>query len=293
MAKLAFLGLGVMGFPMAGHLAEAGHDVTVYNRTKAKAADWLRRYRPRAKGVLDSAESPAAAAKGRDFVFSCVGNDAAVQAVTLGEQGAFSAMAAGAVYVDHSTASADIARFLAGKAAAAGLGFVDAPVSGGQKGAEAGKLTIMCGGEAAVFAKMAKIVQAYAVSVRLLGEAGAGQLCKMVNQICLVGVAQGLAEGLAFGKKVGLDMPAVLEVISKGSAASWQMQNSGSAILANAFDFGFAVDLVRKDLGLCLAEAKKAGASLPVTALIDQFYADLQNQGHGRDDVTALIRRLQ
>ncbi|KAA6405256.1 NAD(P)-dependent oxidoreductase [Candidatus Tokpelaia sp.] len=292
MAKLAFLGLGTMGFPMAGHLAAAGHDVTVYNRTAAKAENWLQHSRAGAKGALQSAASPAQAAEGQDFVFSCVSTDDDVRAVALGRHGAFQAMKPGAIYVDHSTVSADIARELGEKADKAGLGFIDAPVSGGQKGAVDGQLTIMCGGSPALFAKAAKIMQAYAVSVRLLGANGAGQICKMINQICLAGVVQGLAEGLAFGTKAGLDMAAVLEVIGKGSAASWQMHNSGSAMLAGAFDFGFAVDLLRKDLGLCLAEAKKNSASLPVSALIDQFYADLQRHGYGRNDVTALIRRL-
>lgn len=293
MAKLAFLGLGTMGYPMAGFLAQAGHDITVYNRSPAKAAKWLAEYQPRAKGAVRAAAAPAEAARGQDFVLACVGNDEDVRHITLGEHGAFAAMEKGAVFIDHTTASAALARELGEKARRQGLDFVDAPVSGGQAGAESGSLTIMCGGSEAAFAKIAPIVQAYAVSVRLLGENGAGQLCKMVNQICLVGVVQGLAEGLAFGKRAGLNMETVLEVIGKGSASSRQMENSGAKMLKNEFDYGFAVELVHKDLGMCLAEARRIGAILPVTALIDQFYADLERKGEQRADTTALIKRLE
>jgi len=286
MAKTAFLGLGVMGFPMAGHLSTAGHEVTVYNRTAAKASQWLQRY----NGT--SALTPALAARDQDVVFSCVGNDDDLWQVTMGTDGAFHTMKKGAVFVDHTTASAHIARELSAQAQKRGFSFVDAPVSGGQSGAENGKLTVMCGGEKDAFEHVASIISCYAVSVRLLGESGAGQLCKMVNQICLAGVLQGLAEGLAFGRKAGLDMSAVVDVLNKGAAGSWQMENRASTMLAGKFDFGFAVDWMRKDLGICLEQARKNGTSLPVTALIDQFYGDIQELGGQHYDTSSLILRL-
>lgn len=286
MAKVAFLGLGVMGYPMAGHLATAGHDVTVYNRTTTKAEKWVAQF----GGHL--AKTPAEAAVGQDVVLSCVGNDNDLREVAIGAQGAIAAMRKGSVYVDHTTASALVARDLSEIAAKAGIGFIDAPVSGGQAGAENGKLTIMCGGKQDVYASIEKIISVYAVSVRLLGESGSGQLCKMVNQICLAGVVQGLAEGLAFGHKAGLDMKAVLDVISKGAAGSWQMENRGYNMLEDKFDYGFAVDWMRKDLGMCLDEAKRNGSVLPVIALIDQFYGDVQSLGGGRWDTSSLIKRL-
>jgi 3-hydroxyisobutyrate dehydrogenase-like beta-hydroxyacid dehydrogenase len=283
---VAFLGLGVMGYPMPGHLARAGHRVTVYNRTATRAEAWVREH------GHAHAPTPAAAARGAEFVFACVGNDDDLRAVTLGPDGAFAGMVPGAVFVDHTTASAAVARELAQAAAARGLGFVDAPVSGGNVGAVKGTLTVMCGGEAAAFEAMRPVALAYARAVTRLGPAGAGQLAKMVNQICIAGLLQGLAEGIAFGERAGLDMRAVLEVIGKGAAQSWQMDNRGPTMVERRFDFGFAVDWMRKDLGLVLDEARANGARLPVTALVDQFYADLQSAGGGRDDTSSLIRRL-
>ena len=284
---VAFLGLGVMGHPMAGHLARAGHRVAVYNRTAAKAQAWVGEYGGRA------AATPREAATDADVVFACVGNDADLRAVTLGADGALGGMKRGAVFVDHTTASADIARELDAAARARGLGFIDAPVSGGTLGAVNGTLTVMCGGDAASFARIQPIAMAYSKAVTLLGESGAGQLAKMVNQICIAGLVQGLAEAIAFGQKAGLDMKAVLGVIGKGAAQSWQMDNRGPTMIDDKFDFGFAVDWMRKDLGLCLAEANRNGARLPVTALVDQFYADLQATGGRRQDTSSLIRRLR
>ena len=284
---VAFLGLGVMGHPMAGHLARAGHRVAVYNRTAAKAQTWVGEYGGRA------AATPREAATDADVVFACVGNDADLRAVTLGADGALGGMKRGAVFVDHTTASADIARELDAAACARGLGFIDAPVSGGSLGAVNGTLTVMCGGDAAAFARIQPIAMAYSKAVTLLGESGAGQLAKMVNQICIAGLVQGLAEAIAFGQNAGLDMKAVLGVIGKGAAQSWQMDNRGPTMIDDKFDFGFAVDWMRKDLGLCLAEANRNGARLPVTALVDQFYADLQATGGRRQDTSSLIRRLR
>ena len=284
--KVAFLGLGVMGGPMAGHLAAAGHQVTVYNRTAAKAQAWV------AKHGGKAAATPREAAEGVDFVFACVGNDADLRSVALGDDGAFAGLKPGAVFVDHTTASADIARELHGVAAARGLHFVDAPVSGGEAGAVNGLLTVMCGGDAAPFDAMKPVVLAFARAVTRLGDSGAGQLAKMVNQICIAGLVQGLAEAVAFGSRAGLDMPAVLDVIGKGAAQSWQMDNRGKTMVEDKFDFGFAVDWMRKDLGLVLDESRRNGARLPATALIDQFYAELQNRGGGRWDTSSLIRLL-
>ena len=285
--RVAFLGLGVMGHPMAGHLARAGHAVTVYNRTAAKSEAWAREYGGAA------APTPAQAAAGADFVFACVGNDDDLRSVVLGESGAFAGMKAGAIFVDHTTASAEVARELAGQAAARGLAFVDAPVSGGQAGAVNGLLTVMCGGDAAAFNAMQPVAMAFARAVTRVGGSGAGQLAKMVNQICIAGLVQGLAEAIAFGQKAGLDMKAVLDVIGKGAAQSWQMDNRGKTMVDDQFNFGFAVDWMRKDLGLVLDEARRNGARLPVTALVDQFYADIQTQGGGRWDTSSLIRRLR
>ena len=287
LANLAFLGLGVMGFPMAGHLQAKGHAVTVYNRTSAKAADWVGKH-----GGM-SASTPALAAVGADFVFACVGNDDDLRAITLGENGALAAMQSGAVFVDHTTASARIARELHGVALGTGLHFIDAPVSGGQAGAVNGALTVMCGGDEKAYARAEPVIAAYAKACRLLGGPGSGQLSKMVNQICIAGLVQGLAEGLNFAQAAGLDAEAVLDVISKGAAGSWQMENRGKTMLVDKFDFGFAVDWMRKDLGICLAEADANGASLPVIALVDQFYKDVQNMGGGRWDTSSLIRRLR
>jgi 3-hydroxyisobutyrate dehydrogenase-like beta-hydroxyacid dehydrogenase len=284
--RVAFLGLGVMGHPMAGHLARAGHQVTVYNRTAAKAAAWVAAY----GGA--SAATPAAAAAGAEFVFACVGNDDDLRAVTVGPEGAFAAMQAGAVFVDHTTASAEVARELATAAAARGLHFVDAPVSGGQAGAVNGALTVMCGGTPAAFDAMQPVALAFARAVTRVGDSGAGQLAKMVNQVAIAGLVQALAEAIAFGQKAGLEMPLVLDVIGKGAAQSWQMDNRGKTMVADQFDFGFAVDWMRKDLGLVLDEARRNGAKLPVTALVDQFYADVQAAGGGRWDTSSLIRRL-
>jgi len=286
MARVAFIGLGVMGAPMAGHLAKAGHQVTVYNRTASRAADWVERHGHAA------AATPADAAEGAELVLACVGNDADVRSVTTGPGGAFETLAPGAVFVDHTTASAEVARELAGRAAERGAGFVDAPVSGGQAGAEKGQLTVMCGGDAGDFARAEPVIAAYARACRLMGPVGAGQLTKMVNQICIAGLLQGLSEGLAFGQKAGLDGLAVLDVIGKGAAGSWQMENRGPTMLEGRFDFGFAIDWMRKDLAICLEEAERNGAALPVTALVDQFYKDVQRMGGGRGDTSSLIRRL-
>jgi 3-hydroxyisobutyrate dehydrogenase len=284
--KVAFLGLGVMGGPMAGHLAAAGHRVTVYNRTESKAQAWVGQHGGRA------AATPRAAAEGAEFVFSCVGNDADLRSVVLGDDGAFAGMARGAVFIDNTTASADIARELHAIARDRGLHFIDAPVSGGEAGAINGLLTVMCGGDAEAFDAMKPVAMAYAKAVTRLGDSGSGQLAKMVNQICIAGIVQGLSEAVAFGARAGLDMPAVLEVIGKGAAQSWQMDNRGKTMVQDKFDFGFAVDWMRKDLGLVLDEARGNGARLPLTALVDQFYAEVQNRGGGRWDTSSLIRLL-
>jgi 3-hydroxyisobutyrate dehydrogenase len=286
-AKTAFIGLGVMGFPMAGHLVAKGHEVTVYNRTAAKAEEWVARHGGR------SAPTPAEAAAGAEIVFACVGNDDDLRSVTTGPDGAFAALKAGMVFVDHTTASAAVARELAAAASERGAGFVDAPVSGGQAGAENGQLTVMCGGDEDAYARVEKVIAAYAKSCRLMGPAGAGQLTKMVNQICIAGLLQGLSEGLHFAEKAGLDGEAVLDVIGKGAAGSWQMDNRGKTMLADKYDFGFAVNWMRKDLGICLATADENGASLPVTALVDQFYKDVQKMGGGRWDTSSLFKRLR
>ena len=286
MAQVAFLGLGVMGFPMAGHLAAAGHQVTIYNRSPQKAADWVARHGGKA------APTPAEAARGADFVMACVGNDDDLRAVTTGAGGAFAAMAPGAVFVDHTTVSAKVTRELAALAADRGIGFVDAPVSGGQAGAQNGVLSVMCGGAQAEYDRAEPVIAAYARICRRLGDSGAGQIAKMMNQICIAGLVQGLAEALAFGEKAGLDGAAVVEVISQGAAGSWQMANRHKTMLAGEFDFGFAVDWMRKDLKICLETADQIGASLPVTALVDQFYKDVQRMGGGRNDTSSLIRRL-
>lgn len=284
--RVAFLGLGVMGAPMAAHLAAAGHAVTVYNRTAAKAQAWV------AEHGGASAGTPRAAAEGAELVFACVGNDDDLRAVTLGQQGAFAGMAPGTVFVDHTTASADVARELHAAGLHHGIHFIDAPVSGGQAGAVNGVLTVMCGGDAKPFEAMKPVAMAYSRAVTLLGGSGAGQLAKMVNQICIAGLVQGLAEAIAFGQKAGLDMLQVLEVIGKGAAQSWQMDNRGKTMVEGKFDFGFAVDWMRKDLGLVLDEARRNGAKLPVTALVDQFYADVQGLGGRRWDTSSLIKRL-
>lgn len=284
--KVAFLGLGVMGYPMAGHLALAGHDVTVYNRSEAKAKAWASEFKGK------SAATPKAAAAGCDIVFCCVGNDDDLRSVVLGDDGALAGMKAGAVFVDHTTASADVARELYAEAGKKGLQFVDAPVSGGQAGAQNGLLTVMCGGDAAAFDAAKPVAMAFSRAFTRLGEAGSGQLAKMVNQICIAGLVQGLSEAIAFGQKAGLDMNQVLEVIGKGAAQSWQMDNRGKTMIEGKFEFGFAVDWMRKDLGLVLQEAKRNGARLPVTALVDQFYADVQALGGRRWDTSSLIKRL-
>ena len=296
--KVAFLGLGVMGAPMAAHLALAGHQVTVYNRTASKAIALSAQYTG-ANGQNGStnypikhAETPRLAAQGADLVFCCVGNDDDLRSVTLGADGAFAGMEPGAIFVDHTTASAEVARELYGAARTLELRFIDAPVSGGQAGAQNGQLTVMCGGDAAAFAAMQPVAMAFARAVTLLGDSGSGQLAKMVNQICIAGLLQGLSEGIAFGQRAGLDMAQVLAVISQGAAQSWQMQNRGQTMVDGQFDFGFAVDWMRKDLGLVLDEAKRNGARLPVTALVDQFYADVQQLGGQRWDTSSLIKRL-
>ncbi len=283
----AFLGLGVMGHPMAGHLARAGHRVTVYNRTAAKATAWAGEYSGAA------ATTPREAAQGADLVCACVGNDDDLRAVALGPDGAFAGMPRGAVFVDHTTASAEVARELYAAAKERGLHFVDAPVSGGQAGAVNGVLTVMCGGDAEPFERVKPVLGAYARAVTLVGASGAGQLAKMVNQTAIAGLLQGLAEAVAFGQKAGLDMKLVLEVIGKGAAQSWQMDNRGGTMIENRFDFGFAVDWMRKDLGLVLEEGRRLGARLPVTALVDQFYADVQAAGGNRLDTSSLIKRLR
>ena len=285
--RVAFIGLGVMGHPMAGHLARAGHRVAVYNRTAAKAAAWAAEY----GGT--SAATPKAAAESADMVFCCVGNDDDLRSVVLGEQGAFAGMRPDAIFVDHTTASAAVARELSAAARERGLQFIDAPVSGGNLGAVNGTLTVMCGGDAVAFEAMKPVAMAYSRAVTLLGASGAGQLAKMVNQTAIAGLLQGLAEAIAFGERAGLDMPAVLAVIGKGAAQSWQMDQRGPTMIADQFDFGFAVDWMRKDLGLVLDEAKRNGARLPITALVDQFYADLQAMGGARQDTSSLIRRLR
>ena len=288
MAKVAFLGLGVMGYPMAGHLRnKGGHEVTVFNRTGAKAQAWAAQHKGKA------AATPRAAAEGQDFVFCCVGNDDDLRAVTIGPDGAFQAMKPGAVFVDNTTASAEVARELAAAARQRGFSFIDAPVSGGQAGAENGVLTVMCGGDAEPYARAEPVIMAFARACRLLGPSGAGQLTKMVNQICIAGLVQGLAEGVHFGKKAGLDMEAVLEVISKGAAGSWQMENRGKTMNQGKYDFGFAVDWMRKDLGICLAEARRNGATLPIAALVDQFYGEVQKLGGSRWDTSSLMARLE
>ena len=286
MAAVAFIGLGVMGGPMARHLAGAGHDVTVYNRTPDKAAAWV------AANGGTSASTPARAAEDADAVFVCVGNDDDVRSVTLGDDGALAGMQPGSVLVDHTTVSADLARELAAAAAAVGVGFVDAPVSGGQAGAENGALTVMCGGDEQSFAKVEPIIAAYARACRLLGDVGAGQLTKMVNQICIAGMVQALAEGVNFAQHAGLDVDSVVDVISKGAAQSWQMENRARTMAAGSFDFGFAVEWMRKDLGICLDEASRNGARLPVTALVDQFYAQVAGRGGRRWDTSSLMHLL-
>ncbi|MFD6317377.1 NAD(P)-dependent oxidoreductase [Methylorubrum thiocyanatum] len=287
MAKVAFLGLGVMGSPMAGHLVKKGHDVTVFNRTSAKAEAWV------AANGGRSAATPRKAAAGCAIVFACVGNDDDLRSVVLGDDGAFAGMEKGAIFVDHTTASAEVARELSAAADAAGLRFIDAPVSGGQAGAENGVLTVMCGGEEATYAEAEPVIMAYARSCRLLGPSGSGQLTKMVNQIAIAGLVQGLSEAIHFGKRAGLDVEAVLDVISKGAAGSWQMENRGRTMNADKFDFGFAVEWMRKDLGILLAESRRNGARLPVTALVDQFYAEVEAMGGKRWDTSSLIARLE
>jgi len=283
---LAFLGLGVMGYPMAGHLAKAGHKVTVYNRTAAKSAAWAAEYGGK------TAATPADAAKGAEIVLACVGNDDDLRSIVYGEKGAFAGMSKGAIFADHTTASAEVAREIEEAGKKLGLGVLDAPVSGGQAGAVNGKLTVMVGGDAATFATAEPIMATYARAVTLLGPAGAGQLTKMVNQICIAGVVQGLAEGINFAMKAGLDAKKVVDVISKGAAQSWQMENRGTTMVDGKFDFGFAVDWMRKDLGICLAEANRNGALLPMTALVDQFYSHVQKRGGGRWDTSSLIHLL-
>ena len=298
--QVAFLGLGVMGYPMAGHLARAGHQVTVYNRTAAKSAAWCAEFA--GTGGSRQATTPRLAARNADFVFCCVGNDDDLRSVTLGDDlqggargtdGAFAGMKPGAVFVDHTTASASVARELYAAAKKLGLAFVDAPVSGGQAGAQNGGLTVMCGGDAAAFEAVKPAGMAFSKAFTLMGESGSGQLTKMVNQICIAGLVQGLSEAIAFGQKAGLDIEQVLDVIGKGAAQSWQLDNRGKTMAADKFDFGFAVNWMRKDLGLVLDEAKRTGARLPVTALVDQFYADVQALGGQRWDTSSLIKRLQ
>ena len=288
--RVAFLGLGVMGHPMAGHLARAGHHVTVYNRTASKAAAWAAEH---GGGHAPTPREAAAAGGGAEIVFACVGNDDDLRSVVLGGEGAFAGMRPGAILVDHTTASAAVARELHAAARERGLHFVDAPVSGGQAGAVNGALTVMCGGDPEPFDAMRPVAMNFARAVTLVGASGSGQLAKMVNQVCIAGLVQGLAEALAFGRRAGLDMPLVLDVIGKGAAQSWQMDNRGRTMLEGRFDFGFAVDWMRKDLGLVLDEARRNGSQLPVTALVDQFYAELQAVGGGRQDTSSLIRRLK
>jgi 3-hydroxyisobutyrate dehydrogenase len=293
--SVAFLGLGVMGYPMAGHLAKAGHRVTVYNRSSAKASSWNAEFAatPSSLGAHGQAATPREAAQQADIVFCCVGNDDDLRSVVLGPDGAFAGMKPGAIFVDHTTASASIARELATAAQTLGLQFVDAPVSGGQAGAQNGMLTVMCGGDAQAFNAAKPVAMAFSRAFTHLGESGAGQLAKMVNQICIAGLVQGLSEAIAFGQRAGLNMNDVLDVIGKGAAQSWQLDNRGKSMVADKFDFGFAVDWMRKDLGLVLDEAKRNGARLPATALVDQFYADVQQMGGNRWDTSSLIKRLK
>ncbi len=288
MAKVAFLGLGVMGFPMARHLAvKGGHDVTVYNRSAAKAEAWVAAHGGRA------AATPAEAAKGQDIVFACVGNDDDLRQVTIGADGAFAAMTPGAIFVDHTTASADVARELEAAATARGFAFLDAPVSGGQAGAENGVLTVMVGGDPAAFARAEPVIASFARACNLMGPAGSGQLAKMVNQICIAGLVQGLADGIHFAHRAGLDVEKLIATISKGAAQSWQMENRWKTMDEGKFDFGFAVDWMRKDLGIVLDEARSNGANLPVTALVDQFYSEVQKMGGRRWDTSSLVARLE
>lgn len=285
--KVAFIGLGVMGFPMAGHLQKNGFDVCVFNRTASKSEAWVKEFGGR------SASTPKAAAEDADFVFACVGNDDHLRAVTVGEQGAFQSMHAGSVFIDHTTATAAIARELHGIGKEQGIGFIDAPVSGGQSGAEKGILTVMCGGEETDFDKAKPVIESFAQSVKLLGESGSGQLTKMVNQICVVGLIQSLAEGLHFATRAGMDPKAVIQAIQKGAAQSWQMDNRYETMVDDKFDHGFSVDWMKKDLGIVLSEARSNGAQLPITALVDQFYSDLQDQGAGSLDISSLIKRFE
>jgi 3-hydroxyisobutyrate dehydrogenase len=287
MSKVAFIGLGVMGFPMAGHLVKAGHEVTVYNRTASKASDWAGKHKGK------TAPTPADAAKGAEFVMTMVGNDDDLRSVVYGDKGALAGMGKGTVLVDHTTASAAVAREIEAEAKKKGFGFVDAPVSGGQAGAENAQLGIMCGGDPATFAKAEPVMKVYAKALTLIGPAGSGQLTKMVNQICIAGLLQGLSEGMNFAAKSGLDIEKVLSVITAGAAGSWQMQNRAKTMVDGKFNFGFAVDWMRKDLGICLEESKRNKARLPVTALVDQFYAAVQARGGGRWDTSSLIARLQ
>lgn len=289
MAKVAWIGLGVMGYPMAAHLLhKGGHDVTVYNRNPAKAGAWLA-----ANPAGRTAPTPAEAAQGAELVFSCVGNDDDLRAVTVANTGALNAMPRGAIFVDHTTASADVARELAAESADRGIDFIDAPVSGGQAGAEGGVLTVMAGGNADAFARAAPIISAYARMVRHMGPSGSGQLAKMVNQIAIAGLLQGLSEAISFAENAGLDLEAVMETISKGAAQSWQMENRWKTMHARKFDFGFAVDWMRKDLGICLSEAQRNGSSLPVATLVDEYYGEVQKAGGGRWDTSSLIARLK
>ena len=288
--RVAFIGLGVMGYPMAGHLASAGHQVTVYNRSPAKALQWVKEFAHTTRPA--HASTPREAADGADLVFGCVGNDDDLRSVALGADGALAGMHAGAVFVDHTTTSAQVARELSAIAQQQKLHFMDAPVSGGQAGAQNGQLTVMCGGSQAAFATVSPIAMAFSRAVSLMGESGSGQRTKMVNQICIAGLVQGLSEAVAFGQHAGLDMAQVLEVIGKGAAQSWQLDNRGKTMVAGKFDFGFAVDWMRKDLGLVIDEANRNGARVPVTALIDQFYADIQQMGGNRWDTSSLIKRL-
>ena len=288
MAKVAFIGLGVMGYPMAGHIAtKGGHDVTVYNRTAAKAEKWAAEFGGKA------AATPQAAAEGADFVFCCVGNDDDLRSVTTGENGAFHGLKEGSVFIDNTTASAGVARELAEAASAKGVGFIDAPVSGGQAGAENGVLTVMCGGDQAAYDKAEPVIMHYAKASRLMGATGSGQLTKMVNQICIAGLVQALSEGVAFAQKAGLDTEVVFDVISKGAAGSWQMENRHSTMAKDEFEFGFAVDWMRKDLGICLEEANANGSHLPVTAMVDQFYSQIQQRGGNRYDTSSLLTLLR
>ena len=285
--KVSFLGLGVMGYPMAGHLAKAGHDVTVYNRTVAKAEKWVAEFGGKA------AATPKEAAVGQELVFACVGNDDDLRSITLNEDGAFAGMSEGALFVDHTTASAEVARELSGAAKALNLGFMDAPVSGGQQGAENGALTVMIGGSQKDFDRAAPVIDVFARACTLMGDVGAGQLTKMVNQICIAGLVQALSEGLSFARAAGLDAHKVVEVISKGAAQSWQMENRYKTMLADEFEHGFAVDWMRKDLSICLTEARKNGSALPITAAVDQLYSEVQSMGGGRWDTSSLFARLE